>query len=51
MIIEHLLCTKGERNGNRLQYSCLGNPMDRGTWSMESQRHDLVTKQTNKTMN
>ena len=22
----------GERNGNLLQYSCLENPMDRGTW-------------------
>ena len=22
----------GERNGNPLQYSSLGNPMDRGTW-------------------
>ena len=22
----------GEGNGNRLQYSCLENPMDRGTW-------------------
>ena len=22
----------GERNGNPLQYSCLGNSMDRGTW-------------------
>jgi len=22
----------GEGNGNTLQYSCLGNPMDRGTW-------------------
>ena len=22
----------GERNGNRLQHSCLGNPMDRITW-------------------
>ena len=21
-----------ERNGNPLQYSCLENPMDRGTW-------------------
>ena len=21
-----------EENGNSLQYSCLGNPMDRGTW-------------------
>ena len=22
----------GEGNGTPLQYSCLGNPMDRGTW-------------------
>ena len=22
----------GEENGNLLQYSCLGNPMDRGIW-------------------
>jgi len=22
----------GERDGNPLQYSCLGNPMDRGAW-------------------
>ena len=22
----------GEGNGNRLQYSCLGNPMERGAW-------------------
>ena len=22
----------GERNGNPLRYSCLGNPMDRGAW-------------------
>ena len=22
----------GEGNGNPLQYSCLGNPTDRGTW-------------------
>ena len=22
----------GEGNGNSLQYSCLGNPRDRGTW-------------------
>ena len=21
-----------EGNGNQLQYSCLGNPMDRGAW-------------------
>ena len=32
----------GEGNGNLLQYSCLGNPMDRGSWQatqfMVSQR-------------
>ena len=22
----------GKGNGNQLQYSCLGNPMDRGAW-------------------
>ena len=22
----------GEGNGNLVQYSCLGNPMDRGSW-------------------
>ena len=26
----------GERNGNLLQYSCLGNTMDRGTWPATS---------------
>ena len=26
----------GEGNGNSLQYSCQGNPMDRGVWSKES---------------
>ena len=24
--------TNGEGNGNRLQYSCLENPMDGGAW-------------------
>ena len=24
----------GGGNGNPLQYSCLGNPMDRGTWQV-----------------
>ena len=24
----------GEANGNPLQYACLGNPMDRGTWQI-----------------
>ena len=40
----------GEGNGSPLQYSCLGNPMDRGTedCSPRGQKrigHDLATKQ------
>ena len=37
----------GERNGNPLHYSCLGNPMDRGAGqaSVYGVRRDLVTKQ------
>ena len=40
----------GEGNGNPLQYSCPGNPIDRGAWQtivLGSQRirHDLETKQ------
>ena len=40
-----------ERNGNLLQYSCLGNPMDRGDWQAtvhgvcKRVGHDLPTKQ------
>ncbi|KAB0355239.1 hypothetical protein FD755_022698, partial [Muntiacus reevesi] len=39
----------GEGNGNPLQYSCLENPMDRGTWQttvhgVTRVGHDLVTK-------
>ena len=39
----------GERNGNPFQYSCLGNPMDRGAWwatvhGVSRDRHDLVTQ-------
>ena len=26
----------GEGNGNLLQYSCLGNPMDRGVWQQQA---------------
>ena len=26
----------GEGNGNPLQYSCLGNPMDREAWQLQS---------------
>ena len=40
----------GKGNGNPFQYSCLGNPMDRGDWQATvhgSQRvwHNLATKQ------
>ena len=38
-----------EGNGNRLQYSCLENPMDRGAWQatvhgVSRVRHDLATQ-------
>ena len=44
----------GEGNGNTLQYSYLGNPMDRGAWwaivpgvtkELDMVGHDLATKQ------
>ena len=39
----------GEGNGNPFQYSCLENPMDRGTWrapvhGVTRVRHDLATE-------
>ena len=34
----------GEENGNPLQYSCLGNPMDRGTWRVTV--HGVAERQT-----
>ena len=34
----------GEENGNPLQYSCLGNPMDRGTWRVTV--HGVAESQT-----
>ena len=41
----------GEGNGNPLQYSCLGNPMDRGTWratvlGVTESRRQLSTLET-----
>ena len=30
----------GEGNDNLLQYSCLGNPMDRGAWWVTKVGHD-----------
>ena len=43
---------RSEGNGNPLQYSCLGNPMDRGAWWATAHGeqivgHDLMTKQQN----
>ena len=40
----------GEGSSNPLQYSCLGNPMDRGAWratvqGLQRLGHNLVTKQ------
>ena len=39
----------GEGNGNPLQYSCLGNPMDRGAWwaTVQSVRQDLAANTFN----
>ena len=34
----------GEGNGNPLQYSCLGNPMDRGAW--EDTLHGVAERRT-----
>ena len=34
----------GEGNGNPLQYSCLGNPKDRGAW--QTTVHGLQESQT-----
>ena len=40
----------GEGNGNLLQYSCLGNTVDRGAWWTTvhgvTKSHDLVTEYT-----
>ena len=41
----------GEGHENPLQYSCLGNPMDKGAWWAKvhgiTKRHDLATEQKN----
>ena len=33
------------RNGNPLQYSCLGNSMDRGAWQAKRNKHIKEIKQ------
>ena len=46
----------GEGNGNLFQYSCLGKPMEKGTWGTivhgghKKAGYDLVTKQQRKTI-
>ena len=50
-IIDSLPLIGGGGNGNPLQYSCLGNSMDRGSWRDSSPRgckrvgHELAAKQ------
>ena len=47
--IYHSYLIFGEENGNSLQDSCLGNPMDRGAWWATvhevTKESDFVTKQ------
>ena len=45
-LIPELGRSPGEGNGNPLQYSCLGNPMDRGAWWATV---DGVTKESDAT--
>ena len=45
-LIPELGIFPGGGNGDPLQYSCLGNPMDGGTWlATVCKVHDLATKQ------
>jgi len=36
ILIPELERSLGKGNDNPLQYSCLGNPMDRGAWCLQS---------------
>ena len=38
--------SRGGRNGNVLQYSCLENSMDRGDWQVGSTVHGVTKSQT-----
>ena len=46
-LIPELGRSPGEGNGNPLQYSCLGNPMDRGAW--QATVHRVAKSQTRMT--
>ena len=43
--------SRAEGNGNRLWYSCLGNPMDRGAWQAESMGSQKSQTQLSKKIN
>ena len=52
-LIPGLARSPGKGNGYPLQYSCLGNPMDRGAWCATAHGvprvgHDLATKPATK---
>ena len=40
--LEKEMIILGEENSNSLQYSCLGNPVDRGAWGPQSMRLQRV---------
>ena len=40
--LEKEMIILGEENSNSLQYSCLGNPMDREAWGPQSTRSQRV---------
>ena len=44
VLIPELERSPGEGNDNPLQYSCLGNPVDRGTW--QATVHGVVKNPT-----
>ena len=44
IFITYVTNTQGEGNGNPLQYSCLGNPMDGGAW--QAAVHGVTKSQT-----
>ena len=43
-LISRLRRFPGRENGNPQQYSCLGNPMDRGAWWVKVSWHGIVHK-------